>query len=137
MIHFILMLMLGNNLYSQSSGSLKMYQQDITSLQILKTKFNENHRAEIVKSEYQRVIMDLLDFIEQHSQGFNVNIPLIGSGHSGVELTNQKLLEFLLFSITLNDNLTLVNGLDIVLYKDLKDKIDLNKIDYYYNIIKE
>lgn len=101
------------------------------------TRFNDNHRAELTKSEYQRVIMDLFDFTEQHSQGFKINIPLIGSGHSGVELSEQKLLEFLLFSMTLNDKLTLLNGIDIILYKDVKDKMDLNKIDYYYSITEE
>jgi len=98
------------------------------------TKFNQNNRATITKSQYLNVITVLFEFIEQNSQGYKVNIPLIGAGHSGVELSKQKLLDFLLFSIILSDKLTLINGLDIILYKD---KIDLNKIDYYYSITKE
>jgi hypothetical protein len=98
------------------------------------TKFNQNNRATITKSQYLNVITILFEFIEQNSQGYKVNIPLIGAGHSGVELSKQKLLDFLLFSIILSDKLTLINGLDIILYKD---KIDLNKIDYYYSITKE
>ncbi len=112
-------------------------QKDKTFFLLALTRFNDNYRAEITKSEYQRVIMDLFDFMEQYSQGFKINMPLIGNGHSGVELSEQKLLEFILFSITLNDKLTLLNGIDIILYKDVKDKIDLNKINYYYNIIEE
>ena len=112
-------------------------QEEKTFFLLALTRFNDNHRAEITKSEYQRIIMDLFDFTEQHSQGFKINLPLIGNGHSGVELSEQKLLEFILFSITLNDKLTLLNGVDIILYKDVKDKIDLNKISYYYNITEE
>ena len=112
-------------------------QENKTFFLLALTRFNANHRAEITKSEYQRVIMQLFDFTEQYSQGFKINIPLIGNGHSGTELSEQKLLEFILFSITLNDKLTLLNGVDIILYKDVKDKIDLNKINYYYNITEE
>jgi len=101
------------------------------------TKFNHNNRATITKSQYLQVITILFEFIEQNSQGFKVNIPLIGAGHSGVELSKQKLLDFLLFSIILSNKLTLINGLDIILHKSVKDKIDLNKIEYYYNITKE
>jgi hypothetical protein len=101
------------------------------------TKFNQNNRATIKKSEYLKVITKLFEFIEQNSQGFKTNIPLIGAGHSGVELSKQKLLEFLLFSVILSDKLTLINGLDIILNKNIKNKIDLNKIEYYYNMTKE
>jgi len=127
---------------SRKQGNKKRYplgtvaivkQVDKTFFLLALTKFNANHRAEITKSEYQRVIMQLFDFTEQHSQGFKINIPLIGNGHSGTELSEQKLLEFILFSITLHDKLTLSNGVDIILHKDVKDKIDLNKINYYYN----
>jgi hypothetical protein len=101
------------------------------------TKFNQNNRATITKSQYLKVITILFEFIEQNSQGFKVNLPLIGAGHSGVELSKQKLLDFLLFSIILSDKLTLINGLDIILHENIKDEIDLNKIEYYYNMTKE
>ena len=90
------------------------------------TRFNDNHRAEITNSEYQRVLCDLFTFIEQHSQGRKVNIPLIGAGHSGVNLSKQKLLEFLLFAIALNDNLTLINGINVMLHDSVKDEVDLS-----------
>jgi len=88
------------------------------------TRFNENHKAEIKKSEYQRILCDLFDYIEQNCQGYKVNLPLIGGGHSGVNLIKQKLLDLLLFSITLNDKLTLINGVDIVLHKSLKSEMN-------------
>lgn len=99
------------------------------------TKFNENDRAEVKNSEYQRVLCDLFSYIEQNSQGRKINIPLIGGGHSGVNLSKQKLLEFLLFSIGLKDNLTLISGVSIVLHDSIKNEIDLNLTEILFKSI--
>jgi len=99
------------------------------------TKFNSNHRAEVKNSEYQRVLCDLFSFIEQHSQGRKVSIPLIGAGHSGVNLNKQKLLEFMLFSIALKDELTLINGIDVILHKSVKKEISLASTETLFKTI--
>lgn len=99
------------------------------------TRFNSNHRAEVKNSEYQRVLCDLFSFIEQNSQGRVVNIPLLGAGHSGVNLSKQKLLEFLLFSIALKDNLTLINGVNVVLHESIKKDIDLSSTEILFKTI--
>jgi hypothetical protein len=96
------------------------------------TRFNENHRAEITNSEYQDVLCRLFEFIEQKSQGRKVNIPLIGAGHSGCKISKQKLLEFLLFSIALSDNLTLIKGVNVVLHDTVKDEIDLSMTEILF-----
>lgn len=100
------------------------------------TKFNENHRAEVLNSEYQRVMCDLFTYVNQHSQGKKVNVPLIGAGHSGVNLSKQKLLEFLLFSISMNDNLTLINGVEIVLHTSVENEINLSMTEILFNSIE-
>lgn len=99
------------------------------------TKFNENDRAEVKNSEYQRILCDLFSYIEQNSQGRRVNIPLIGAGHSGVNLSKQKLLEFLLFSVKLKDDLTLIGGINIVLHNSIRSEIDLNSTEILFNSI--
>jgi len=99
------------------------------------TKFNSNHRAEVKNSEYQRVLCDLFSYIEQNSQGRKVSAPLIGAGHSGVTLSKQKLLEFLLFSIALKDSLTLINGINIVLHDSIKKDIDLSSTEILFKTI--
>lgn len=103
---------------------------------VASTRFNENNRAETTKEEYQFVLTKLLNYIEQFSQGKAVNIPLIGGGHAGVKLSKQKLLEFLLMSVHLNDNLTLINGINIILHDSIKKDIDLNTIEYLYKIME-
>ena len=99
------------------------------------TRFNENDRAEVKNSEYQRVLCDLFSFVEQNSQGRLVSLPLIGAGHSGVDLSKQKLLEFLLFSISLKDSLTLINGVNIVLHDSTKGDIDLSSTETLFKTI--
>jgi hypothetical protein len=99
------------------------------------TRFNSNHRAEVKNSEYQRVLCDLFSYIEQNSQGRKVSIPLIGAGHSGVKLSKQKLLEFLLFSITLKEDLTLINGVNVVLHESVKKDIDLSSTEILFKTI--
>jgi hypothetical protein len=100
------------------------------------TKFNEVHRAEVKNSEYQRVICDLLYHIEQRSQGRKVSIPLIGAGHGGVDLSKQKLLEFILLSIFMSDKLTLINGIDVVLHSSVESEIDLAMVEVLFKTFK-
>jgi len=97
------------------------------------TRFNKNHRAQISKIEYQIVLVKLMKFIEEFSQGYKVNVPLLGGGHSGLNLEKQKLLEYLLTSINFEEKLTLKNGLHIVLSDRNKDSVDLNEIKYRYS----
>lgn len=99
------------------------------------TRFNSNHRAEVKNSEYQRVLFDLFTYIGQHSQGREVSIPLIGAGHSGVSLSKQKLLAFLLFSIAFKDGLTLTNGVNVVLHKSITKEIDLSSTEILFKTI--
>lgn len=99
------------------------------------TRFNSNHRAGVKNSEYQKILCDLFCYIEQNSQGRKVSVPLIGGGHSGVNLPKQKLLEFLLFSIVLQDGLTLANGLDVVLSESMKSDVDLSLTEILFKSI--
>jgi len=94
-----------------------------------------NPETLVNNSEYQRVLCDLFSYIEQNSQGRKVSIPLIGAGHSGVNLSKQKLLEFLLFSIALKDGLTLINGVDVVLHESIKKEIDLSSTEILFKTI--
>jgi len=96
------------------------------------TRFNKNNRAEINKIEYLEVLIKLFDYIEQYSNAKKVNLPLLGGGHSGINLSKQQLLELILLVLIVVDKLTLINGLNIILHPSLKNEIDLNRIEYYF-----
>lgn len=98
------------------------------------TRFNDNNKAESFNVEYQRTLNSLLNFIHSNSQGKNINIPLIGAGQSGINLTKQKLLEYLLFSIQIHDQLTISGSIGLVLNEKIKKEINLKKIKNIYSI---
>jgi hypothetical protein len=125
----------GNKAYYPLGTVVPVKSNDEIFFLVALTEFNKNHRANVKKSQYQRVLSDLFDYIEQFSQGKQVSFPLIGSGQSGVDLNYQKLLEFLIFSMNLSDKLTLINGANIVLHSSVEKSIDLNLIKYYYKTL--
>lgn len=94
------------------------------------SKFDEYNKAYLSKKNYQLVIQDLFDHLHVISQGEEVNMPLIGAGQSGINLTKQELLEYLIFSLKMCDDLTLSGGINIVLHESLRKELDLNKIEF-------
>jgi hypothetical protein len=94
------------------------------------TKFDEHNKAYCSNIEYNNGLNALFDFLHKNSQGLPVNLPLIGSGPSGVNLSKQRLLEHLIRIIELNDYLTISGGINICLHNSLKSEINLNRIDY-------
>jgi len=93
--------------------------------------FDDYNKAYVSNKDYHQVIYLLLQSIHRFSQGEPVNIPLIGSGQSGVKLSKQEILEYLIFSIKMHDELTVSGGINIILYESSRDELDLNKIDFF------
>ncbi|MEJ2765782.1 macro domain-containing protein [Photobacterium sp. MCCC 1A19761] len=124
----------GNKVRYPLGTTVKIQRDDQVFFLVAFTRFDENNRAQLTNLEYQEAVIKLIDFIENNSNGYLVNMPLLGSGHSGVKASKQRLLEFLIFSLKIKDNLTLVNGINIVLAKRLKKEISLKLIKYYYDI---
>ena len=94
------------------------------------TKFDEYNKAQCSNIEYHNALNTLFDFLHKNSQGLSVNLPLIGSGPSGVNLSKQRLLEHLISMIELNDYLTISGGINICLHNSLNSEINLNRIAY-------
>jgi hypothetical protein len=98
------------------------------------TRFNDLNKAESFNTDYQNTIKLLLDYIHNNSQGKNVNIPLVGAGQSGINMTKQKLLEYLLFSIKIHDYLTVSGSINVVINKELQETVNLNNIKELYSV---
>lgn len=96
------------------------------------TNFNENDHANVLKTDYQKVLIKLFEYIENFSNAERVNIPLIGGGHSGINLSSQRKLEFILMTMYLSNNLCLQQGLEIVLYDFINTDINLNNIEFLF-----
>ena len=61
--------------------------------------FDDYNKAYVSNKDYHQVIYLLLQSIHRFSQGEPVNIPLIGSGQSGVKLSKSFVLNFSFFLI--------------------------------------
>lgn len=97
------------------------------------THFNENHRASVSHVEYKKVILDILEYIKEHSQGQKVSMPLIGDGRASLtSFTQETLLENLIFNIKTTESLSVEGGLNIVLFKSEGSTIDLYYFDRKY-----
>jgi hypothetical protein len=67
------------------------------------------------------------------SGGYPINIPLIGSGQSGVGLPNKDLLNLLILSIvTETKKERIADKIRIVLKKDLYEELNLNDLKQYW-----
>lgn len=126
----------GNNKKYPLGTTIRIEKDDKIFFLVALTRFDERNRAQITNLEYQEVVIKLIDFIESNSNGYKVNLPLIGAGHSGVNANKQSLLEFLIFSLKIKDKLTLINGINIILDKDAHSEINLKLIDYYYKLLQ-
>jgi len=126
----------GNTKKYPLGTTIRIEKDDKIFFLVALTRFDERNRAQITNLEYQEVVIKLIDFIENNSNGYKVNLPLIGAGHSGVNATKQSLLEFLIFSLKIKDKLTLINGINIILDKKTHSEIKLKFIDYYYKLLK-
>lgn len=124
----------GNKVRYPLGTTVKIQKDNQVFFLVAFTRFDEKNRAQLTNLEYQGAVIKIIDFIENNSNGYLINIPLLGSGHSGVKASKQRLLEFLIFSLKIKDNLTLVNGINIVLAKPLKKEISLKLIKYYYDV---
>lgn len=84
-------------------------------------------KASASKKDYIQALDALWDEVRIHSNGYVVNVPLIGNGLSGVKLCPQQLLNYMLVSLSMKDEL-IASNITIVLHNNQKDDIDLDLI---------
>lgn len=97
------------------------------------THFNENNRAYVSYVEYKKVVLDILEYIKEHSQGKKVSIPLIGDGRAALtSFTQEELLDNLCFNIKTTEGLSVEGGLNIILFESENQRIDLKAFELKY-----
>lgn len=91
------------------------------------------NRATLKTSEYPLVLSRMMEFIHNYSQGYNVNMPLIGGGHLGINLPKEKLLEIMIFSMHTAEKISILEGINILLHDSVRKEINLNRVYYTCN----
>lgn len=101
---------------------------------VVVSEFNlKTNRAVLKTSDYPLVISRMMEFIHNKSQGYNVNIPLIGGAHLGIDLPKEKLVEMIVFSAYTAEKLAVIKGINIILHDSIRKEINLNRIYHTFN----
>ena len=114
--------------------SIKIDDRDNHFILVALTRFNKYEHVDVKEEEYISIIQKMFYYIEQYNDNMPVNIPLVGSGQSGFNLSHMQLLNSMLLAAHNSARLSLNKGLCIVLHKDTQwQNINLNIIEHMYN----
>lgn len=109
-----------------------------TYILVAVTRFNSNEHVEVNEAEYPAIAQQLFYYIEQLNDARKVCMPLIGGGQAGFQLSPMQMLNMLLQAALLSKRLSVVKGIDIVLYgEDIREEINLNILKYLFNRWKD
>lgn len=88
------------------------------------SKFDENNKAHASADEIQKALVELLIYYDEHGQGYDLYIPILGVGLSRSNLTPQEALEMI--KSTLLANKWRIHGkIYIVVYEKDKSNVSI------------
>lgn len=98
------------------------------------TRFNKDEHVDVSSEEYPEVIRKMYNGIENLHDGNAVYMPLVGGGISGYQLEKMQLLMSMVQAAHNANTLTIINGLNICIYKEEEwQALNLNVIEYLYD----
>lgn len=106
-------------------GTIALYQYNNTTFYLLAlSEFDEKNNAQNSQEELRKTILKLIEFIGHYSQGYDVYIPVMGSGNSRTGIDDQTALELLSSNLKLNRN-DLRGKISVVVYEGNRDKVTI------------
>ncbi len=88
------------------------------------SEFNENNKAQASKEEVIKCVEKLLDVYDTSGQGYEMFVPLMGTGRSRAELTHCDSLQ-IMKSIFLLYNERIHGKINITIYPKDRDKVSI------------
>lgn len=111
------------NIYPK--GTVAFYRYEKTTFYLLAlSEFDENNNAQNTLEELRDTILKLIEYISNYSQGYDVYIPVMGSGNSRTGIDDQTALELLSSNLKLNRS-TLRGKINVVVYEGNRDKVSI------------
>ena len=89
------------------------------------TKFDQNQNASCSEEEYLLAIQRLMEYYDKHSQGYEIDIALMGTGFSRMPQDDKEILEIMLALIRFN-NRHLVGNINLIISKKMRSRISIN-----------
>lgn len=97
---------------------------DTLFLLVALSEFDEHNNAQCPKEELFGIVCQLLHYIGKNSQGWDVFIPLMGSGNSNTGIDDQTAVDIISLCIKLNkDNLR--GSINVIIRESDRDKVSL------------
>ena len=106
-------------------GTIAIYEFGNTIFYLLAfSEFDENNRAQNSKEEMVDTITKLVDFYDAHGQGYEMFVPLMGTGMSRTGISAQDSLKIITSVFDIHSD-RLHGDVTIVVYENDRDKISL------------
>lgn len=90
------------------------------------SKFDENNKANSSRKKIRNCVDELIEFYDTNGQGYQIFIPLFGTGRSRADLNHQQAFKIIKNAVLTNEK-SIHGIINIVVYKKDKDKVSIVK----------
>lgn len=97
------------------------------------THFDDEDKAYLPKEEFGNAIIKLMNHLASISNNRPVYMPLFGTGLSRLNETHQRVLLFIIDTISFSCPVAINAGLNIVVYPTDMVKVNLNKVENFFS----
>lgn len=88
------------------------------------SKFDENNKANSSRKKIRNCVDELIEFYDTNGQGYQIFIPLFGTGRSRADLNHQQAFKIIKNAVLTNEK-SIHGIINIVVYKKDKDKVSI------------
>lgn len=97
------------------------------------THFDADDKAFLPREEFAGAIKSLMEHLAHIAGNHPVYMPLLGTGLARLNQTHQRILLYIIDTIDFSCPVTINAGLNIVVYHGDMNKVNLNKVEEFYN----
>ena len=114
------------NLSCFEKGTIAVYEYDNTIFYLLAlSEFDENNNAQNTKGELIKTIESLIAYYDSYGQGYDLYIPLLGTGMSRTDITPNEALQIIVSYFKIYKS-KIHGNVSVVVYKKQRDAIPLD-----------
>ena len=123
-----------NHNQSYALGTIvRISEKDKQFYLVVSTEFDDDNHIIHQPEKQSMMYLEMMKNIDKYNSGVKVNMPLIGSGQTGLRQSKQEILTLMLQCFNFIDQYVTTGGTNIVIYPgDMKD-ISLNEVRYNFN----
>ncbi len=109
-----------------SKGTVAVYEYKNTIFYLLAlSEFDENNNAQNTRTELTATVEKLINYYDKKGQGYDIYIPLLGTGRSRTNISAEESLETIASEIKINKS-KIHGNINIIVYEKDRDKISID-----------